>query len=111
VRRQVVRRLGEELTRAVAGVEREPPPRRRVEERVAPLPVPVDREGDEVGARRQVGAVEVDGYTCRRSRGFATSSNPTVIRNNAMKSVAITTIGGTHHHHQPLMIAALKFTQ
>ena len=45
--------------------------------------------------------------TCRRSRGLAISSRPTVTRNSPMNSTAIATIGGTHHHHQPLMIAAL----
>jgi hypothetical protein len=42
-----------------------------------------------------------------RTRGLAISSRPTAIRKRPMKRMAMTMIGGSHHHHQPLMIAAL----
>src|SRR5829696_2327406 len=42
-----------------------------------------------------------------RMRGLAISSRPTATRKSPMKRMAMTIIGGTHHHHQPLMIAAL----
>ena len=32
-------------------------------------------------------------------------------KNRPRKTITMITIGGSHHHHQPLMIAALKFTQ
>src|SRR5918995_1402336 len=42
-----------------------------------------------------------------RSRGLAISSSPTATRKSPVNRIAMTTIGGTHHHHQPLMMAAL----
>ena len=42
-----------------------------------------------------------------RTRGLAISSRPTATRKSPVKRMAMTMIGGTHHHHQPLMMAAL----
>src|SRR3984957_18861144 len=50
-------------------------------------------------------------HAARRSLGLAISSSPTVRKNSPRNTVTITTSGAVHHHHQPLMIAALKFTQ
>src|SRR6516164_9411919 len=47
----------------------------------------------------------------RRRRGLAISSSPTVRKNRPRKTVRMITVGAVHHHHQPLIIAALKFTQ
>ena len=50
-------------------------------------------------------------HTDRRSRGLAISSSPTVRKNRPRNTIRIMTMGAIHHHHQPLMIAALKLTQ
>ena len=49
--------------------------------------------------------------TWRLSRGLAISSSPTEIRNSAMNRIPTTTIGASHHHHQPLITAPVKLTQ
>ena len=49
--------------------------------------------------------------TWRLSRGLAISSSPIEIRNNAMNRMPTTTIGASHHHHQPLITAPVKLTQ
>ena len=50
-------------------------------------------------------------HALRRSRGLAISSSPTVRKNRPRKTVRMITVGAGHHHHQPLIIAALKLTQ
>ena len=50
-------------------------------------------------------------HALRLRRGLAISSSPTVRKNRPRNTVRITTVGATHHHHQPLIIAALKLTQ
>jgi hypothetical protein len=51
------------------------------------------------------------GYTRRRSLGLAISSRPIEIENSAMNRMPTTMIGASHHHHQPLITAPVKFTQ
>ncbi len=46
-------------------------------------------------------------HTALRSRGFAISSNPTVRKKRPRKTMRMMTMGAVHHHHQPLMSAAL----
>src|SRR5262249_23337596 len=46
-----------------------------------------------------------------RRRGLAISSRPTVRKNRPRNTVRMITVGAVHHHHQPLIIAALKLTQ
>ena len=55
-------------------------------------------------ARRSGGGVQ----TWRLSRGLAISSSPIEIRNSAINRMPTTTIGASHHHHQPF---TLKLTQ
>src|SRR6516164_5999615 len=47
---------------------------------------------------------------CRR-RGLAISSRPAVRKNRPRNTIRMMTIGATHHHHQPLRMAALKLIQ
>src|SRR5205085_9571412 len=44
-------------------------------------------------------------------RGLAISSSPKVRKNRPRKTIRMMTVGASHHHHQPLIIAALKLTQ
>ena len=66
--------------------------------------------GDAQSVDAQYFAVRPD-HAVRRSRGLAISSSPTVRKNSPRNTITITTSGAVHHHHQPLMIAALKNTQ
>jgi len=50
-------------------------------------------------------------HALRLRRGLAISSSPTVKKNRPRKTVRMITVGAVHHHHQPLIIAALKLTQ
>ncbi len=79
-------------------------------------------EGDVVAprGRRREGVGEFDlealdfedrGHADFRKRGLAISSRPTVTKNRPRKTRTMMTVGVSHHHHQPLIMAALKFTQ
>ena len=67
--------------------------------------------GDERLARARARRSGGGSQTCRLSRGLAISSSPIEIRNSAMNRMATTTIGASHHHHQPLITAPVKLTQ
>src|SRR5262249_44687076 len=94
-----------------------PAPRRRV--------LPLSRQGGRCergpwlragsGKRRTReaphGAGRRGAHATRLSLGLAISSKPIEIMNNAMNSRPTTTIGASHHHHQPLITAPVKLTQ
>jgi hypothetical protein len=67
--------------------------------------------GRVVAHRERPDPEDVRRHTALRSRGFATSSSPTVTKNRPRNTTRMTTMGAAHHHHQPLISAALKFTQ
>ncbi len=64
-----------------------------------------------VGDAEPLDAQNAGVHTDRRSRGLAISSRPAVRKNRPRNTITMTTSGAVHHHHQPLMIAALKLTQ
>ena len=64
-----------------------------------------------IGDAEPLNAQNAAAHTDRRSRGLAISSRPTVRKNRPRNTITMTTSGAVHHHHQPLMIAALKLTQ